>query len=180
MRIPLCYDRTEAPRYQGGFAEVWKGKHEGIEVAVKVLKVFTTSDLVQITRVGFPICQRARVDRLVPTTQRFCKEVITWKSLRHQNVLPLLGVTMNENQFAMVSEWMVNGNITKFIKTHWDANRFKLVRSFPYCRLRLPLTRSFPIARRRCSWVDIYAQPGDDTRGLEGGMILDVGNHAAF
>ena len=55
IQIPLCYDRTEAPRYRGGFAEVWKGEHEGIEVAVKVLKVFVTSDLAKITRVGFPI-----------------------------------------------------------------------------------------------------------------------------
>jgi len=46
----------------------------------------------------------------------FCKEVVTWKSLRHPNVLPLLGVTMGENLLAMVSEWMVNGNITEFIK----------------------------------------------------------------
>ena len=53
MKIPLCYNRTEAPRYRGGFAEVWKGEYEGVEVAVKVLKVFVTSDLVRITRVGF-------------------------------------------------------------------------------------------------------------------------------
>ena len=57
---------------------------------------------------------------------------MTWKALRHQNVLPLLGVTMTNNQFAMVSEWMVNGNISEFIKTHRDANRFELVR-FGFC-----------------------------------------------
>ena len=54
IQIPLCYNRTGAPRYQGGFAEVWKGEHEGVEVAVKVLKVFMTSDLTKIMRVGFP------------------------------------------------------------------------------------------------------------------------------
>ena len=69
MQIPLCYDRTKAPRYQGGFAEVWKSRHEGIEVAVKVLKVFVTSDLAKLTKVGFPICQRPRVDRLAATTE---------------------------------------------------------------------------------------------------------------
>ena len=31
----------------------------------------------------------------------------------------------------MVSEWMENGNLNQFVKAHWDANRFKLVR-FPY------------------------------------------------
>ena len=59
--------------------------------------------------------------------QRFCKEVVTWKALRHRNVLSLLGVTMSDNQFAMVSEWMANGNINEFIKAHGDVNRFELV-----------------------------------------------------
>ena len=59
--------------------------------------------------------------------QRFCKEVLTWKSLRHQNILPLLGVAASNNQFAMVSEWMTNGNISEFVRSHREANRFKLV-----------------------------------------------------
>jgi len=59
----------------------------------------------------------------------FCKEVVTWKTLDHQNVLPLLGVTMDNNQFVMVSEWMTNGNINEFIEAHRDANRFELVGS---------------------------------------------------
>lgn len=53
---------------------------------------------------------------------------MTWKTLRHPNVLPLLGVTMGNNQFAMVSEWMVNKNINEYIKEHRDVNRFELVR----------------------------------------------------
>ena len=60
-------------------------------------------------------------------TQRFCKEVMTWKALHHQNVLPLLGVTMANTQFTMVSEWMANGNINEFIKMDRHANRFELV-----------------------------------------------------
>jgi len=59
--------------------------------------------------------------------QRFCKEVITWKALHHPNVLPLLGVTMVDKHFAMVSEWMVNGSINQFIMVHRDVNRFELV-----------------------------------------------------
>jgi serine/threonine protein kinase len=59
--------------------------------------------------------------------QRFCKEVITWNALSHPNVLPLLGVVMNSRRFVMVSEWMENGNINEFVKTHRDANRIKLV-----------------------------------------------------
>jgi serine/threonine protein kinase len=57
----------------------------------------------------------------------FYKEVITWKNLRHPNVLPLLGVVMTENKFAMISEWMTNGNINQFVRARRDANRFQLV-----------------------------------------------------
>ena len=64
---------------------------------------------------------------IVAIAQTFCKEVVTWKSLQHQNILPLLGVTTGKKLFAMVSEWMINGNINEFIKAHRDANRFALV-----------------------------------------------------
>ena len=63
---------------------------------------------------------------------------MTWNALRHPNVLPLLGVTMGDSEFAMVSEWMTNGNINEFVKAHRDANRFELVRAFS-CRPQLPL-----------------------------------------
>jgi len=54
-----------------------------------------------------------------------------WKALRHPNIQPLLGVTMGDHLFAMVSEWMWNGDINKFIKAHRDANRFELVGFIP-------------------------------------------------
>jgi hypothetical protein len=56
---------------------------------------------------------------------------VTWKSLLHPNVLPLMGVTMTETQFAMISEWMVHGNINDFVKAHPDADRLGLV-SLPF------------------------------------------------
>jgi hypothetical protein len=53
LEIPACYDRSgEAPLYSGGYADVWKGEHQGLKVAVKVLKVYMTSDFDKITSVG--------------------------------------------------------------------------------------------------------------------------------
>ena len=109
--------------------------------------------------------------------QRFCKEVMTWKGLRHQNVLSLLGVMISGNQLMMASEWMANGNLNEFVKTHRDANRFKLVGFCSCCRSYLSLMRLFLIACRCRSRVDIYARSGDGTRGLERGMILDASHH---
>ena len=34
---------------------------------------------------------------------------------------------MSETQFAMISDWMVNGNINDFVKAHPDVNRLELV-----------------------------------------------------
>jgi len=34
---------------------------------------------------------------------------------------------MSETRFAMISDWMENGNISSFVKAHPDANRLELV-----------------------------------------------------
>ena len=60
--------------------------------------------------------------------QRFCREGVAWRHLRHPNILPLLGVTLNEQRFALVSEWMDHGNINEFIKRDKHVNRVELVR----------------------------------------------------
>ena len=65
--------------------------------------------------------------------QRFCKEAITWKTLQHPNVLPLIGVTMTKNKFALISDWMTNGNLNEFVNANPTADRLRLVRlSFPH------------------------------------------------
>ncbi|KAF9646821.1 kinase-like protein, partial [Thelephora ganbajun] len=109
LQIPLCYNRSDVPRYRGGYADVWKGAYQGCLVAAKVLRVYSTSNLDKIRR-------------------RFCKEVMTWKTLNHPNVLLLLGATIDNNQLMMVFEWMTNGNINEFIKAHNDVNRFELLK----------------------------------------------------
>ena len=70
---------------------------------------------------------------LTAIVQRLCKEVVIWKTLRHPNVLPLLGITLGDHRFATVSEWMANGNIIQFVKEYRDANRFELVGFRSYC-----------------------------------------------
>jgi len=63
--------------------------------------------------------------------QEFCKEVVIWKHLSHQNILPFIGATLviesKREKFEIVSEFMENGDIKTFIKNNADVNRLELV-----------------------------------------------------
>lgn len=64
---------------------------------------------------------------------------------------------MAENEFAMVSDWMPNGNINQFVSVHQDANRFELV-SPPLEPLRLSsILDAASIVDRRCEGIGLYA-----------------------
>lgn len=107
MHIPDCPRDDTPAAYTGGFSNVYRSRYEEYQVAVKVVKVVTSN--------------------LNAIYSGFCREVVAWKHLRHPNILPLLGVTINDDQFAMVSEWMDNGNITEFVQKDYDANRIALL-----------------------------------------------------
>ena len=59
---------------------------------------------------------------------------MAWRTLRHPNILPLLGVTMTNDRLVMVSEWMANGNINEFVEANMSTDRVGLV-----CLLFTPL-----------------------------------------
>ena len=48
-----------------------------------------------------------------------------WKRLRHQNIVPFIGVTQAPLQF--VCEWMQNGTIIEYLGENPGANRVDLV-----------------------------------------------------
>lgn len=52
MIIPLCFNPRDDPSCRGEFADVWKGRHEGKEVAAKVLRVYERDNLEEIRKVG--------------------------------------------------------------------------------------------------------------------------------
>ena len=55
------------------------------------------------------------------------KEVIGWKWLQHDNILPFIGVVLEPPRFSIISERMENGNVMDFIKTRPNHNRLRLV-----------------------------------------------------
>ena len=52
LQIKLCDNPTGDPLYRGGYGDVYKREYEGHEVAVKVLRIYGTSDLRKVTRVS--------------------------------------------------------------------------------------------------------------------------------
>ncbi|KAF9643880.1 kinase-like protein [Thelephora ganbajun] len=116
LQIPLCYDPKTTAECGGGFADVWKGKHRDQDVAAKALKVYTSYTTEKFEKIR----------------KTFCREIMTWRTLRHPNVLPLIGVTMTdtvtEKRFVMVSRWMNNRNINKFLESNTNVDRLQLLR----------------------------------------------------
>ena len=52
LRIELCDNPDNVVLYHGGFGDVSKCKYQGREVAVKRLRIYDTSDLQKVIRVG--------------------------------------------------------------------------------------------------------------------------------
>ena len=53
---------------------------------------------------------------------------MAWRGLQHPNVLGLLGITIVGYRFVMVSEWMKNGHVRRYLETNPEVNRLQLVR----------------------------------------------------
>ena len=61
--------------------------------------------------------------------KRLFREIVIWRRLSHPNVLPVLGVSPKLFPLCLVSEWMIDENITDFTSNHPEVNRLRLVRS---------------------------------------------------
>jgi len=66
-------------------------------------------------------------DRRWKNPQNFYEEAVTWKYLKHANIVPLLGITITPSSFQLISDWIPGGNLTEYIKNHPGADRLGLV-----------------------------------------------------
>ena len=55
LQIPFSYDHSSYPLCSGGCADVWMGEHLGRKVAVKVLRLATSSKLEKFISVGYSL-----------------------------------------------------------------------------------------------------------------------------
>ncbi|KAJ7113510.1 kinase-like domain-containing protein [Mycena epipterygia] len=80
----------------GGFGDIWKGLLRGQNVSVKVMRLFEDSDVQAVLK-------------------EFGREAVIWRQLCHPNLLPFFGVYYLDTRLCLVSPWMENGNIQKFL-----------------------------------------------------------------
>ncbi|KAF8330498.1 kinase-like domain-containing protein [Amanita rubescens] len=83
----------------GGFGRVFKGAYKGLPVALKVVDRGHTNNSL---------------------SKDFCQEALTWKSLSHHFILPLLGIFEEGSQLFLVSPFMANGTLTGWRKTQQE------------------------------------------------------------
>jgi len=58
--------------------------------------------------------------------QKFCEEVVTWKYLKHPNIVPLQGVTITPSP-QLISDWILGESLTEYIKNNPGEDRLGLV-----------------------------------------------------
>ena len=193
MIITCLQNVSTLPEYGGGSADVYQGKCNGHPVAIKVMRFCTTVDAGLLLSVGTPFHAHHRKISLPRRFQRFCREAVAWRHLRHPNVLPLLGAALDATGpfrfgsvsewmgngratldamgpfgVALVSEWMSSGNINEFIRKHVDTNRAQLVSYHHHCppaqKPTWPITKAGGCRSR----VGVSSQLQLRPRGLEG------------
>ena len=71
--------------------------------------------------------------------QSFKREVLLWKQLEHENILPLFGITLIDGVPCTVSEWRENGTMDTYLAAHMTVDILELVRTslYPPCRFML-------------------------------------------
>ncbi|KDQ58598.1 hypothetical protein JAAARDRAFT_34422 [Jaapia argillacea MUCL 33604] len=92
------------PQSGGGFADIFKGTFSGDTVTTVAVKRFRLRQSSPQSEVEF--------------RRMFNREALIWKHLKHEHVLPFLGIAsdaFSSRHIAMVSPWMHHGHILEYL-----------------------------------------------------------------
>ncbi|KAF8602231.1 WD40 repeat-like protein [Ceratobasidium sp. AG-I] len=93
----------------GGFGDVWQGVMiDGKMVAIKSLRLHM---ILEGDEKGM---------------KRAMREIYIWRKAKHENVQELTGIVMFQGGLGMVSPWMENGNLQKYLEKNLDVERYPL------------------------------------------------------
>lgn len=97
--IPRKHLTKKSQIGKGEFGEVWLGEYQGNKVAIKMLK-----DLKD---------ERA--------SQKFLQEASVMTTLRHNNLVCLIGVSLDESPIYLVTEYMAKGSLVDYLRSRGRA-----------------------------------------------------------
>ncbi|SJL06566.1 uncharacterized protein ARMOST_09908 [Armillaria ostoyae] len=114
--VPCCFalrgfkKTGDYPFALGHFGELWRGQVEGVEVAVKQARIFTSDNDIK------NVLQQVR------------REAIIWRQCDHPNVLPFYGIYRDSapSTYCLVSPFMSNGSLRQHMNKTDDPDRHKL------------------------------------------------------
>ncbi|KAH8810306.1 kinase-like domain-containing protein [Flagelloscypha sp. PMI_526] len=108
---------SEHPFSGGGFSDVYEGKWNGERVCLKCLRVYIN-----------PSADITDNQEAEAVLKAFRNEAFLWKQFNHPNIVPFLGVTYTAlpNRMALVSSFMVNGDIMKYVKREVSSYEVRL------------------------------------------------------
>jgi serine/threonine protein kinase len=118
----------------GGFADVYKGKHNNDEVCIKVIRIFESRDQAQVLKVSdfLPHSDVSPIaDVGLRTNEKaYVREIVLWSHMSHENILPFYGLyALDESaqRICLVSPLMRNGNLRVFLQNNPKTPRLPLV-----------------------------------------------------
>jgi len=129
---PTCFPLTGLQKLgeqvaAGGFGDIWKGLFHGQNISVKVMRLFEESDVKTVLKVR-SLHVFIYSWFCFTCLQEFGREAVIWRQLCHPNLLPFLGLHYLDKRLCLVSPWMENGNIMKFLsKETQKIDRLSLV-----------------------------------------------------
>ena len=115
------------PFASNDYSNVFKATFNERAIVVKVPRPAAPVNHAKLRRVS-GLDLRTPKRSLTPHPQFLVREVIRWKWLRHENILPFVGVMFTTSTpISIAYEFMENGNIMDFVRKNQDYNRVNLV-----------------------------------------------------
>ncbi|CUA76262.1 hypothetical protein RSOLAG22IIIB_12174 [Rhizoctonia solani] len=98
---------AEHPVSHGGFSDIYRGRlFDNKQVAIKTLRISLSENAKHLKHAA--------------------REVHTWGKCTHPNILQLYGLAVFRGRIGMVSPWMENGNLPRYLKQTPSADRRNL------------------------------------------------------
>jgi len=114
------------PFASGALTDIYEGSLGSLKVRVEKVRVYLDRDPQKVGEV----CHLSRFSSSPSskrTLQMLCRGAAMRKHLRHPNVVPFLGATLDPPQF--VSGWVPNGGLIGYTAAHPEQDRLELVGS---------------------------------------------------